>query len=74
MKLEKGAPVKVRLHTGEVVWAWYIGRILAKTHGVYYQGRRMIAGKKPLPDYIHGIEFCRFVGKSCVPVPVGVSV
>lgn len=73
MKLEKGAPVRVRLHTGEVVEAVYDEphHVDAKRHWVdTNEYGYMIAGA----DNPDGEVRCRFVGNPCDLVPVGVSI
>lgn len=71
MKLEKGAPVRVRLHTGEVVEAAYECESEAgfKTHLVDIGLPWCL---RTSSKNINGE--CRFVGNPCVLVPVGVSV
>lgn len=76
IKLEKGAPVRVRLHTGEVVEARYRHESFRKQHYVTLpDGREIPATKYPpkLTDWFP-YERVRFVGAPCVLVPVGVSV
>ena len=65
--LKKGDTCRVRLHTGEVVEAVYDKQgYYSKIHHVIDSyGIRRIAGCK-----ISDIEFCRFVGPACVPVPM----
>jgi len=73
IKLEKGAKVKVRLHTGEVVEAVYDEphHQDAKRHWVdTNECGYMIAGADKPEEEVR----CRFVGPSCDLVPVGVSV
>lgn len=73
MKLEKGAKVKVRLHTGEVVEAVYDEPYHEdeKRHWVdTSEYGFMIAGRCPPNESIR----VRFVGNPCDLVPVGVSV
>lgn len=71
-QLNKGDPVKVRLHTGEVVEAVYerANRHGIKHHYLRYKGDQLIAVSRKL---LHPWE-CRFVGPSCDLVPVGVIV
>lgn len=73
MKLEKGAPVRVRLHTGEVVEAEYDEpAALGKHHLVEHNGRSL-----QTVGFSHRLtrhSVCRFVGPACDLVPVGVSV
>lgn len=71
IKLEKGAKVKVRLHTGEVVEAVYDEPDVDNKmeHWVYVNGRPFLAAKNY--KFYGG---CRFVGNPCDLVPVGVSV
>jgi len=75
MKLEKGAPVRVRLHTGEVVEAVYEceSEVGHKTHLVRLNGQswcERVMGSSCTKN----ISIGRFVGNPCDPVPVGVSV
>lgn len=68
--LSKGAPVKVRLHTGEVVEAVY--KEYDEDWGMHYldlNGYEIIA---PNRETNNDWE-CRFIGSPCVLVPVGVS-
>lgn len=68
--LSKGDPVKVRLHTGEVVEAVYdCPSTIRKAHKLRLNGNLLIAVKKP--EYTWE---CRIIGNPCVLVPVGVSV
>ena len=68
MKLEKGAKVRVRLHTGEVVEAVYesFGSPEFKHHYLRYMGNLLISVNRRI---IKEWE-CRFVGPACVPVPM----
>ena len=72
MKLEKGAPVRVRLHIGEAAEAVYecFGSPDFKHHYLRYMGDMLITVNRRI---IKEWE-CRFVGPPCVLVPVGVSV
>ena len=76
IKLEKGAKVKVRLHTGEVVEAEYCGSANRyKSHWVYLCGNKSnpaIASSVPHCGYVY--PFVRFVGNPCVLLHEGVSV
>jgi hypothetical protein len=72
IKLEKGAKVKVRLHTGKAVEAKYqfpVGQFMQKSHWVKY-GRRLLLACSQITDD----ESCRFVGNPCVLLHEGVSV
>lgn len=82
INLEKGAKVKVRLHTGEVVEAAYLEPHYAskvrvkKSHLVEIEGGQICTAGKfspyhPLNPFMN--DRVRFVGPSCVLVPVGVS-
>ena len=70
IKLEKGAPVRVRLHNSEVVEAVYdcACKYIEKHHWVIVGRLSKVAG------YSATITSCRFVGPACDLVPVGVSV
>ena len=71
MKLEKGAPVRVRLHTGEVVEAVYDEpSAIEKDHWVHVNDRLCRATNYLSDECVPRV---RFVGPSCVPLPVGVS-
>lgn len=78
MKLEKGAKVKVRLHTGEVVEAVYDSKDLFadKAHWVARDGWlfALVWAKKPQAGDENNWQTARFVGPACVLLPVGVSV
>ncbi len=71
IKLEKGAKVRVRLHTGEVVVGKYDEPSLVniKNHFVRYKDDILLARGKT-----RNLLHCRFVGNPCDLVPVGVSV
>lgn len=61
--LTKGDPVKVRLHTGDIVSAKYqipVGEFMQKSHWVKYLGRFLLACSQITDD-----ERCRFVGNPC---------
>jgi hypothetical protein len=67
MKLDKGAKVKVRLHTGRVAEGIYIKpSIIEKNHLVRLPGGAVTT--------IGSLNGSRFVGPPCDLVPVGVSV
>lgn len=73
--LSKGDPVKVRLHTGEVVEAVYDRNGVSKMHWVCIYGEPHLAcGSKPeaADECCHASV--RFVANPCVLLPVGVSV
>jgi hypothetical protein len=70
IKLEKGAKVRVRLHTGEVVEAAYLESGVNKgNHFVSYNGSQYMACR-----HVGALHLCRFVASPCDLVPVGVSV
>jgi ribosomal protein S12 len=71
IELEKGAKVKVRLHTGEVVDAVYAGAstYVEKHHWILIDGFSKVMG-----DFRGSFAQCRLIGNPCVLVPVGVSV
>lgn len=76
--LSKGDPCRVRLHTGEVVEAVYDcpDRFADKAHWVEFGGWNLalVWGLKPAQGGNNSWQTARFVGPSCVLVPVGVSV
>lgn len=79
MKLEKGAKVRVRLHTGEVVEAVYGEPIddLDCCHHLNYGALIAIGGNVLRTRIRHKSMLdheCVFVGPPCVLGPVGVSV
>ena len=84
MKLEKGAKVKVRLHTGEVVEAIYYGPCQYSSAGdrrktdnyVFVNEVLCVASSRPSPAKINALaNRVRFVGNPCDHiVPAGVSV
>lgn len=70
--LKRGDPVKVRLHTGEVVEAVYDNLGLVIGHCVHHylrdhSGKILIAVKGRPTEHDHE---CRFVGNPCSLVPV----
>ena len=69
IKLEKGAKVKVRLDTGEVVEAAYDHMYHQGEHEVKINGREFIA-----TDKFYDRSCVRFVGNPCVLLHEGVSV
>ena len=84
MKLEKGAKVKVRLHTGEVVEAVYyescqfsrVGCRRKTDNYVFVNEVLCVASSRPCPAKINALACnrVRFVGNPCdLVVPVGVS-
>lgn len=76
--LSKGDTCRVRLHTGEVVEAVYDcqDRFADKAHWVTRDGWlfALVWEKKPESGDENNWKTARFVGPSCVLVPVGVSV
>ena len=78
IKLEKGAKVRVRLHTGEVVDAVYDSpdTFADKAHWVERDGWlfALVWGKPPQMGDENGWPTARFVGPPCDHLPVGVSV
>lgn len=73
IKLEKGAKVKVRLHTGEVVEAVYDGpAAFGNHHWVEHNGKHLQT--VGCSHRLNRSTACRFVGSACVHLPVGVSV
>lgn len=64
--LKKGDPVRVRLHTGEVVDAVYEQMYHEGEHEVSYKGKLYCATSK-----FHDKSCVRFVGNPCDLVPVG---
>lgn len=77
IKLEKGYPVRVRLHTGEVVEAVYDcqDKFADKAHWVIRDGWifALVWGKKPQKGDENSWQTARFVGNPCVLGPVWVS-
>ena len=77
MKPEKGAKVRVRLHTGEVVEAVYDQPRATnnKEHwlNIAYPHRCVHAARHPEPASDFDFEKVRFVGNPCDLLPVGVS-
>lgn len=71
--IKKGDPVRVRLHTGEVVEAAYSHKaVFGTNHWVLYKNEKHQAVSEFSKQFI--FPQCRFVGPSCVLVPVGVGV
>ena len=73
IKLEKGAKVRVRLHTGEVVEAVYDEpRLCSKEHWLLINNpaRFVHAGRELKRETRSDFEKVRFVGPACVPVPM----
>ncbi len=64
--LKRGEPVKVRLHTGEVVEAVYGENYFKKYHWLEINGVTVVAGsEKPRPETAYCYAGVRFVGPSC---------
>ena len=73
IKLEKGAKVRVRLHTGEVVEAHYDKpRLCEKEHWLVIDNpiRCAHACRELKPEAGFDFEKVRFVGNPCVLIPV----
>lgn len=69
IKLEKGAPVRVRLSDGQVVEAVYDHMYHPGEHEVKISGRGYTSTNK-----FYDESCVRFIGPACDLVPVGVSV
>lgn len=77
MKLNKGDPCRVRLHTGGVVEAVYCESAAhGPHHWVEHEGELMqtVGLSEHIKKACEYHARCRFVGLACVLVPVGVSV